>query len=177
MPKDAARKRPIRKHQHPPGLRYTAARRDLDDPPGLRFDPGWLNLDVTCCPVCGGDSVAWVLRGGPNWPHPPPAPGELTDFIRPADPGFCLECHAGGDGNEPDNWHLTAGVTAGHCPYCGQPPTSSQHLPGIDGKYRQITSRGRYDLVPADGRWHRYQCPGQHWWISAPAFKKVRAQW
>jgi len=47
MPKDAARKSIIREFMRETGLRYTAARRELDEPPGPPFDPGWLNLEIT----------------------------------------------------------------------------------------------------------------------------------
>ena len=178
MPKDAARKRPIRDFQHATGRRYNDARRELEEPePGLPFDPGWLNLAVTACPVCGGDTVEWMLRGNPHAPAspafgPPPEPGEITDFIRPTDPGICTGCYAMGDGRAPDLWRLSNGLEADRCPYCGQPPVASRYLQDIEGKHRRCTN-GDDELVPADGRWYRYECPAQHWWISAPAFKKA----
>jgi hypothetical protein len=72
----------------------------------------------------------------------------------------------------PDLWRLHKDLEPGRCIECGEPPAASRHLPGIDGKHRRETN---YDdsLVPADGRWYRYECPAQHWWISAPVFKTV----
>jgi hypothetical protein len=100
MPKDAARKELIREFMRETGLRYAAARRahplarspagQLDESQGLPFDSGWLNLEVALCPVCGGDTVYWVLR------EDSPEPGEMDGFTQPADPGHCHGCHAGG---------------------------------------------------------------------------------
>lgn len=170
MPKNAARKKAARDRQHSTGVRYNVARR-LADPPCLPFDPSWLNLDTDRCPVCKGENVEWVLRGSEAC-GPAPKPGEMTEFIRPTDPGFCFDCHANGQGGSPDAWRLSNGLDADQCPYCGKAPIASEHLPWNDGKHRRCTN---FDdsLVPADGRWFRYQCPDQHWWISAPCFVTV----
>jgi len=170
MPSDTPRTTSAGKRRHLTGVPHAGAH-DPEETE-LPFDPGWLNLAITACPVCGGTDVDWQLRGSPGWPAP--APGELTDFIRPADPGHCPDCHSMGDANTPGRWDLSRGLSADQCPYCAQPPIGRQHLPDIDGKHRMIGGPSTI-LVPADGHWYRYHCPGQHWWISAPAFTTVPA--
>lgn len=148
MPEDAARKSIIREFMRETGLRYTAARRKLDEPPGPPFDPGWLNLGITLCPVCGGDTVYWVLRDDS------PEPGEMLGYTRPVDPGFCRGCHASGDSHTPDLWRLHKDLDPGRCIECGQPPVTSRHLPGIgrqapqEHQLRRQPRPGRRPLVP-----------------------------
>lgn len=161
MPKNAARKKSARERQRATGEPYNVARRH-DEEPGLLFDPSWLHPEISRCPVCRGENIDWLMRGSDA-----PQPGEPTDFIRPTDPGWCFDCYANGQGSDPDHWGLTNGLEPDHCPYCGQAPVSEQHLPWNDGKHHRVTG-GDDVLVPADGRWYRYRCPEEHWWISSP---------
>lgn len=169
MPKNAARKKLARDRQHATGEPYNVARRH--DEEGLPFDPSWLHLDVTLCPVCHGENVEWVLRGSERFGFDY-QPGQPTDFIRPTDPGFCFDCHSNGQASEPDLWRVSNGIEADSCPECRQPPTSQVHLPWNDGKHRRNTNCDD-SLVPSDGRWYRYECPDGHWWVSAPSFTTV----
>jgi predicted Zn-ribbon and HTH transcriptional regulator len=164
VPKNAARKKSVRQRQRATGERYNVARRH-DENPGLPFDPSWVHPEVSRCPVCRGENVEWVLRGSKAF-GPPPQPGDPTEFIRPTDPGFCFECHSLGQGGSPDDWRLANDLEPDRCPRCGKPPIEERHLPWNDGKHRRTASFE--DLVPADGRWYRYDCSAGHWWISSP---------
>lgn len=161
MPKNAARKTSVRQRQRATGEPYNVARRH-DEETGLPFDPSWVHLEVSRCPMCRGENIEWLMRGSDA-----PQPGEPTDFIRPTDPGWCFDCWAHGQSSDPDHWGLTNGLEPDHCPYCGEAPVGERHLPWNDGKHYRVTG-GDDKLVPADGRWYRYQCPEEHWWISSP---------
>lgn len=170
MPKNAARKKAVRDRQRATGERYNVARRQVD-PACLPFDLSWLHPEVVLCPVCRGNNVEWLLRESSMGPVP--EPGEMTEFIRPTDPGVCFDCFAQGQGGSPDSWLVPRAAEPDCCPHCGSAPTGYPvHLPWNDRKHRRRNHiEGR--LVPADGCWYRYQCPNEHWWVSAPEFITV----
>ena len=98
----------------------------------------------------------------------------MTEYVSPTDAGCCFDCYASGQGGNPDMWLLGNGTSAELCPYCRRPPTQSTHLPWNDHKHRRC-SNSDDNLVPADGRWYRFECAAEHWWISAPVFVEIES--
>ena len=73
--------------------------------------------------------------------------------------------------------HLRAGMLAGGLDECiavlGRP--RARRCRGRAGA-RRLCRPVRGPAWRVDGRWSRYEYPGQHWWISAPVFKTVPAK-